>query len=643
MKKSSSVRIIFLKVIIVLICSCVIYRLVTLQVVQRSYYVALAEGQHSLYEHLFPKRGEIFVRDKASQELYPLAINLGLHFVYAVPKDVSDQNEAVEKLAPLLFEYKEEIADSSKQIAEEREFRVWVIKDKEWRSDDGEVLKRKTKDEDIKNGNTYGGLELSKEEELLEKIEESYKEFKKTLLNKLSNKKDPYVVLKRKLSGDITEKIALFNLPGIHLEQEPWRYYPEGDLAAQILGYYGYDDKSLKGQYGIEGYFDKELTGKSGFLEAEKDTKGIWIPIGKKKLETAQDGDSVVLTIDRTIQHKTDEEIKKAVEKYQAEKGSIIVMDPFTGEILALSSYPTFDPNKYNEVENIEVFKNPVISDQYEPGSSFKPIVMAAALDTDTVKPETTYFCRGSIKIDRYTIHTATGEAFGKETMTQILEHSDNIGMAWVSGELGIDKLVDYVRKFGFGELTGVRLDQEANPQIKSKSKWNKVDLATAGFGQGAITITPLQLITALSAVANGGKLIQPYIVSEIIQPDGSIENFRPNVIRQVISPQTSVTLSAMLVSVVEKGYGEPAEVSGYHIAGKTGTAQIARPGGGYWGSKKITSFIGYGPVEDPRFIMLVKLDNPKRGQWGATTAAPVFKEVASYLFKYFQIPPVGE
>jgi len=261
-------------------------------------------------------------------------------------------------------------------------------------------------------------------------------------------------------------------------------------------------------------------------------------------------------------------------------------------------------------------------------------------LDTDTVKPETTYFCRGSIKIDRYTIHTATGEAFGKETMTQILEHSDNIGMAWVSGELGIDKLVDYVRKFGFGELTGVRLDQEANPQIKSKSKWNKVDLATAGFGQGAITITPLQLITALSAIANGGKLIQPYIVSEIIQPDGSIENFRPNVIRQVISPQTGVTLSAMLVSVVEKGYGKSAEVSGYHIAGKTGTAQIARPGGGYWRSKKITSFIGYGPVEDPRFIMLVKLDNPKRGQWGATTAASVFKEVASYLFKYFQIPP---
>ncbi|PIZ56312.1 penicillin-binding protein 2 [bacterium (Candidatus Torokbacteria) CG_4_10_14_0_2_um_filter_35_8] len=633
-KRKKDVRTKVLMIFLIIFSACIFYRLFNLQVFQHEDFTALAEGQHSFYEKLFPKRGEILVRDSKTGDLFPLATNKELFFIYAIPRHIEREEKIVDELSPLLFEYKEELSDKEKKKLN-RKHRNWVMSGKYWVSDDG----KRTScvwEKDVEGFNE----KLDKDSVLSREIGRSFTNFKKNLKNKVSDKDDPYVVLGRKLNDRQVEKILSFDFEGVYLESESWRYYPEGTLASHILGYFGYSDDVLKGHYGIEGYFNDKLSGKKGYLETEKDLKGAWISIGKRKLELAKDGNSVVLTIDRKVQYKTDLAIQKAVEEYQAEKGSIIVQDPTTGKIIAMSSYPTFDPNEYSEVLDISFYKNPAIFDQYEPGSAFKPIVMAAALDIGIINPSSSFYCKGYVNVGKYKIKTSTGEAHGNETMTEILEHSCNVGMVWVSQKVGLSKVYHYIENFGFGKDTGITLDKESSPIIKDIKDWNKVDLATSGFGQGAIVITPLQLISAISAIANKGRLFAPSIVSEIVYSDGTNEKIDPKFVRQVISEKTALNLSAMLVSAIEKGYGDLAKVEGYRIAGKTGTAQVANPGGGYSESKKITSFVGFGPVDDPRFTILVKLDNPKKAKWGATSAAPVFKELAEELFQYFEIPP---
>lgn len=572
-KTGSKARINFLLVVVFILAAACVVRLFDLQILKYKNFIVLAEGQHSLQENLIPERGKIYVQDRESQDLFPLAINEKLNLVYAVPKIIqtstNNLEEVAEKLEPL--------------------------------------------------------LEISKEE----------------LQSRLEKLDDLYEPLKHEVSDETRSKIEELEISGIEFQPESHRYYPEKSLASHILGFVGYVDDQKKGQYGVEGYYEEVLSGKAGYITGERSATGMWVSIGNMSLEPAQDGDDLVLTIDRVVQYKIEKELAWAVQNYGATKGSAIVLDPKNGEILALANFPNFDPNQYSEVEDANVFKNSVIYDIYEPGSALKPILMGAALNTELVGPYTTHNCTGSVKVGKYTIHTSDMKAHGKETMTEVLENSCNVGMVYVTQLLGIDRTVDWLYKFGLSELSGVDLDTEILASIPPKEKWNEVDLATCGFGQGAITVTPMRLITAFSAIANGGKLIQPHIVKKIIHPDGTEEIIKSNVVREVLSPSTAATLSAMMVSAVKNGVAYPAYIPGYRIAGKTGTAQVpSKDKPGYDPDKKITSFVGFGPIDDPKFIILIKFNFEKGNVWGATTAAPMFKRLALELFKYYQIAP---
>ena len=561
-------RLNFLFLIIILITAAIIVRLFNLQILKHSYYEALASGQHNFFEELIPERGEIYVEDKFSKKLYPLAINKKMNLIYAVPKQIEDKNTTAILLEQFLDMSKEDIIDYLK---------------------DDEKL---------------------------------------------------YVPLKHKVENDITDQINNLNLKGINSQTENWRYYPEKNLASHLLGFVGFINDKKQGQYGIEGYYDNTLSGEHGFLQSEKDTFGQLISSEKKLIEGAEDGSDIVLTINRLIQHKVETVLEEAVKKYGAEKGAVIVIDPQTGAIIAMADYPNFDPNEYSQVDSVDIFSNSSIYELYEPGSAFKPIVVSAALDSNLISPDTKFKDEGSLEIGEYTIKNFDKKAYGNLTTTQVLEKSNNIGMVQIANMLGKDKLYDYLINYGFDELSGIDIDSEIQSIIRKPHEWREVDFATMSFGQGIAT-TPLRLANAMSAIGNGGRLLKPYIVKKIIKPDGTEETIKPKAIRQVIEPSTSATLSAMMVSVVEKGFGQPAKIKGYKIAGKTGTAQVAKKDGqGYEEGKKITSFIGFGPIDYPRFTILVKLDNPGGDVWGASTAGPVFREIAQELLQYYQIAP---
>lgn len=462
---------------------------------------------------------------------------------------------------------------------------------------------------------------------------------KEKLLKMISNKNDVYVILARKLEPDKVKKISELNLEGIVTEWEDWRFYPEGRLASSILGFVDFEGK---GNYGIEGYFDEELKGAPGFLKAEKDVFGQpVIPVDYQKLE-AQKGADIVLTINRDIQYKTEEILEKTIWRHGASGGNAIVMEPKTGKILAMASYPNFDPNRYEKYP-ISTFSNTNISSVWEPGSIFKPITMASGLDAGKITADETYLDQGSVKVGKgKLIYNALRKAYGWRTMTDILKLSLNCGAVFVEQKLGPQLFYQYLEKFGFGMPFGLELTGELGKNLKPQSEYRKEDLARVAFGQ-SIAVTPLQMISALSVIANSGKLMRPYIVEEIIHPDDKKEKWTPQVLREVVSPEAARLTAGMMVTVVESGYGWMAKIEGYKLAGKTGTAQVPLPSGeDYDPYKTIGSFVLFGPVEDPQFIILVKIDHPKGVQWAESTAAPAAGEIARFILNYLQIPPKG-
>jgi len=407
-------------------------------------------------------------------------------------------------------------------------------------------------------------------------------------------------------------------------------------MAAQVLGFVNRDGE---GQYGLEGYFDKELGGKAGFLESEQDTFGRQIALGKREEVNPENGLDLVVTLDRAVQYYVDKAVKESVEKHQAERATAIVMEPQTGKIVAMSSYPTFNPNNYN-TEDIANFTNSNISQVYEPGSVFKVITMAAGIDAGLVAPSTTYTDIGEVQVDDRTIKNSDLKAHGQQTMTQVLEASLNTGAVFVVQKLGKYLFNKYLGQFGFTHLTGIDLKGEVDAQIKDVRQVRDVDLATMAFGQG-IAVTPIQMLAAVGAIANDGRLMKPHIVDRILYPSGAV-SIDPVVEGQAISSQTAQLVSAMMVSVVENGHGQKAGVPGYWIAGKTGTAQIPSPNGGYLDGfgNTIGTFVGFGPVENPRFVMLTRVDKPKDVQFAESSAAPLFGQIAKFLLDYWRIPP---
>lgn len=447
------------------------------------------------------------------------------------------------------------------------------------------------------------------------------------------------VVVARGLDYQASVAVEGLGLSGVRLMRSSRRVYPEGNLAPALLGFLGRDNFGLTG---LEADYDRELGGAAGTLVYERDGRGNLIPVGQQKRVPAEPGADIILTIDRYAQRLAERELDATIKKHKASGGTIIIMDTRTGAILAMASRPSFDVTHLDlsDEGKVDLYRNRAITDLYEPGSVFKTITMAAALNEGLISPQSTYVDEGVARVSGWAITNWDLGAHGVQTATQILTKSLNTGAVWASQLLGPDRFYDYVQRFGFGQLTGVGLSGEAPGQVRTPADdgWSEVDMATNSFGQG-INVTPLQLITAIAAIANDGRLMRPYVVQEIRRGDES-QVTQPLMVRQVITPETANTLTEMMEAVVDGITTIYAiSVPGYRVAGKTGTASISVPGG-YKPDSYIASFAGFVPSDDPVLAMLVKIDEPKDVPWGSAVSAPVFARLASALLPYLKVPP---
>ena len=437
----------------------------------------------------------------------------------------------------------------------------------------------------------------------------------------------------RALNGSVGLELLKLGPPGVKLVDRSDRFYPEGDLASGLLGFIGRDQVGLAG---IEADFDQELGGTPGIVYVERDGLGNPLPFGRRLFDAPAPGGDLRLTIDRYLQRLVEEKLDEALEAHEATGGTIIVMDPRTGEILAMASRPSFNLSELDleDRSQTELYRNRAVTDVYPPGSLMKTVTMAAAIDSGLVTPESTYYDDGAAVMGGVTIRNWDLSAHGTTTATEFFQLSLNTGAVWLAGLLGPDRFYEYVQRFGFGESTHVGLGGEAGGLVRTNQDegWCRCDLATNSFGQG-IAVTPLQLITAISALVNGGLLMRPYIVQEVAGPEDR-RLFEPVVVRRVVSEETSRMLVQMMNAVVDGRDAHPAQVPGYRVGGKTGTSTfVDQPG-------VIASFIGFVPVEDPQFIMLVKIDEPQDARLGSVVAAPIFRELALPLLAYLGVPP---
>ena len=461
------------------------------------------------------------------------------------------------------------------------------------------------------------------------------------ILRKLSDRTDPFEIIKHKLSDEEVDSVRALRLKGVALMPEKYRYYPAGSLASHVVGFASLGEQGGAGGYGIEAAFDEELKGLFSRVQEERDAGGRWIALSNRQDTNLEHGDTVTLTIDRVIQHETEKIVKETKERHDADVVTAIVMEPETGKILSMASAPDFDPNLYAQAESYSIFINPAVSSTYEPGSVMKPITMAIGIDEKKVGPMTEYVDTGSVTESGYTVNNSEKKVYGRSTMTRVLEQSINTGMIFVERQVGHIVFADRLKRFGFGEKTGIRLPAEASGNLHNLDDSRiGIQFYTAAYGQG-ITATPLQIVSAYAALANGGMLMRPQIVDTIGHADGSIETIQPEEVRRVISKETSEAIGTMLRSVVVNGHGKRADVPGYEVVGKTGTAQVAKTDGtGYDENKTVGSFAGYAPREHPRFVVLLKVDNPKDVLWAESSAAPAFGQLMQFLLEYARIEP---
>lgn len=554
-KGQDNLRVNLIALFVLILFAFLGYRLISVQVLNRGMWQALAQGQQTFFTEAQGARGEIYFKGK--DELVPAAANKPTSFCFASPRKVEDKEKTAESLSGIL--------DLNKKKIEER----------------------------LSEGGQFAPLQHN-------------------------------------LSEEKAEEIKSLELKGIFLRQEQARTYPQKKLASQVLGYL---DSEGEGRYGLEDYYDEELEGSRGFLKGEKGSGGNLI---FNERSTLKEGSDLTLTIDYNIQYRAQELLKQAAEDLNIRGGSIIVMNPNTGEIWAMANYPNFNPNEYSEAE-MEVYKNEAVQSLYEPGSVFKPLTMAAALNEDAVSPHTTYVDTGKVEKGGYTIKNYDEKAWGETTMTEVIEKSINTGAVFAEEQLGHEKFIDYLEKYGIFEETGIDLPGEAYSQNASLKKGFISNYATASYGQG-VEVTAIQLIRAFSALINGGRLVKPHVVKKVDD-----KTIKPEKQRRVISKDTSSQISTMLVSAVENGLCSRAQVPGYFVGGKTGTALISwssmgRDKEGY-SEQTWESFMGFAPAFNPKFIALVKLDNPDTGVAGYS-ATPMFQKLAKYILDYKGIVP---
>ncbi len=724
-----------------------VLRLFQLQIFDNAYYQNLATQEQSGSLELPAQRGEILIKDSSSKEEFALATNTTLNLIYADPTLIKDPALIAEKFVPLLYNVEDERASDNERIEKlSRKLPPDITEEdkaKLLKPLTDEELSKQYKDEflakisakkrsqillaenldqenldklktigisgiEIKNKNVYAyPPQIGNSEVVAEQIGQ-YVQIPTKRLSTLLKGSNRYVILKRKLSPDTSDKIKKMmkedkdkHFTGLGMQQESFRYYPEGTLAASLLGYVNHENQ---GEYGIESTFDTELSGVAGKFQSKKDSMGRQITVGDSILSPAIDGDTIVLTIDRSIQSKAEKLLEEGTKEYDAESAQAIVIEPKTGKIMAMATYPTFDPNNYGQIfkkkeiqftpqdmpnlkptqtpgiyyyytqkteldrfivfeekdekgdvhyykyENLvgpEVYHNKIVSWPYEPGSAFKPIVMSSAIDDGDITPNTTFNDVGPLKVDfnKYTgkydfeIKNSTGY-YGLVNMSVVLEKSLNTGMSFIAQKIGGALLYSYLKKFGFMDRTDIEMDSEAVGKIAYYDKWTQSELCTHAFGQG-LTVTMIQMAQAYAALSNGGTIMKPYLVEEIRHPDGTKTTFEPQEVRRVISEDTSSKIITMLVNSTERGFANKGQVKDHFVSGKTGTAQTYKGGRALFGKgTTIGTYAGFGPIEDPKFVIIVKYDYAKQSEWGSDTAGPTFSKLAGFIFDYLNIPP---
>lgn len=557
----------------------VIGRLFFLQILQHNKYIVLAQKQSQSFESLAPERGEIFAQadNKNEDNLYPLAINQIFYQVYVDPEKVTRPKN---------------IADLFVSI---------------FALDEADILLKLEKTED-----NYELLVKKATQEQIDKLQ--------TNLDQLLQEAN--AVASAKGGSAFGGKKDKVDSMGVYWKKEILRFYPDKEVGAQMLGFLAPDEngENQAGKYGLEAYWQKELAGLGG--------------------QNLTDGADLVLTIDKNVQYQACKALEKSVLRHGSKTGTVIVMESNTGAIKAMCNYPSFDPNKYNEVENIDVYNNLAMYHNYEPGSVMKAISMAIAIDLGQVNANTTYNDTGEVKFGKRSIKNSDLKAHGITNMTEVLVSSLNTGVVFATKDIKNKIYYEYLEKFGFGTPVGLKVSQESQGNISSLKEKNDIYRATASFGQG-VTVTPMQMLNAFNVIADGGNLVQPYLVKEVKYPNGVQEKFEPKIIRRVVKESTAATLKGMLTQVVEIGHSRYAAVKGYYVAGKTGTAEVVdTEHGGYLHNRNIHTFIGFAPVDQPKFTILTKLDYPTSAPFAESTAAPLFSEIAKFLLEYYQIAP---
>ncbi len=473
--------------------------------------------------------------------------------------------------------------------------------------------------------------EIKDPAEIARKLSEVLDMNYETVYKKLTQRKAS-VYIKRKVEDEVANAVRKLEIKGVGFAEESKRYYPDRNLLSHVLGFTGIDSQGLDG---IEFYYDKYLRGFPGRIVSETDALSREIPFGSQQYIPPRNGYDLVLSIDKVIQHFAERELEKALVKHKAKRGSVIVMDPQTGEILALVNKPDYDPNNYAEYSP-KIWRNAAVSDVYEPGSTFKIITAVAALEEGVVKPNDRFYDSGYVIVSGERIRCWKQGGHGSQTFVNVVENSCNVGFVNVAQKLGKESFVKYIKGFGFGKQTGIDLPGEAKG-IFAPEKIGPVELATISFGQG-ISTTPLQMVRAISAIANGGKLVKPMIAKGLKDEEGRvIHKFMPRYTKQVISQKTADEMKQILASVVANGTGSRAQIKGYSVAGKTGTAEKYAPG------KYVASFIGFAPVDNPRIAMIVVIDEPQGIYYGGQVAAPVFQKIMKDALLHLKVKPQEE
>ena len=458
-------------------------------------------------------------------------------------------------------------------------------------------------------------------------------------LRDLFTRNQPFVWVKRNVPESIAKKLETMNIPGLGLTREPHRFYPKGELVSHIVGFAGIDSQGLEG---VELQYESYLKGEKNLVKYQRDALGRKIASPQNQdSENIPTGYHLTLTVDEVVQFIAEEELAQAMKRSGAKSGSIVIMDPLTGAILAWALHPTFDPNHLGQF-SAQDWRNRAVTDPYEPGSTLKIVVAAAALEEHVMSPDTLiYGGEGQMAVAGTIVHDPAKTSW--MTFSEAVAQSSNVGAIKVAMELGQDRVFAYLKAFGFGEKTDIDLPGESSGILRELNKWSGRSLSSIAMGQ-EIGVTPIQMVAAMSVVANGGWLMTPYVVSSALDSQGqAILTKDPQPKRRPISPETAMALTRILETAVETGTGKRARLAEYRAAGKTGTAQkIDAETGSYSSSRVIASFVGFAPVDQPRLTMLVVIDEPKIGNWGGEIAAPVFRKVAERVLPHLGVLPGG-